>query len=572
MRRCELFFLLLSPSFMNKLSLPPSKSLWAAAAALLLVILVDSRPLAAREKWPRTTAEAKAHADEVKAHEDEVLRQIAPELEAWAKQGKPFIPHAVLPSDLPQAPVLAFPEAEGAGAHSFGGRGGRIWVITTLADRGPGSLREAVESAGPRVVVFNVAGIIHLEMPLFIKAPYLTIAGQTAPGDGICVAGATTLVDTHDVVIRYMRFRRGETNVFDRDDALGGNPIGNIIVDHCSTSWGFDENLSMYRHMYHAADQPVDEKLPTLNITIQWCISSEAFNNYNHAFGGTWGGRNTSFHHNLFASNTGRNPSIGMSYDFNFTNNVLYNWVHRTMDGGDKGSLINCIANYYKPGPATPDNPVRYRLVAPAASQSKAHPEPIYGKIYATGNFVEGNPAVTADNWAGGIQFRVGEIGESEKSADATVIAPLIKEVRSLTPFPMAPVALQTAQAAYVSVLGNAGATLPKRDPVDLRILQMVRTGTVTYAEGKGIVTDPNQVGGYPKYQGKPFADLGADGIPRTWKTRYGLDPADTNLANRDLQGDGYTVMDKYLDGLDPTKKFAGSGSTTTSAASPAKL
>ncbi len=531
----------------------PKSTLLATAALWSAVALAPSIGIA-REKWPRMTEEAKAHAEAVKAHENEVLQAIAPALAEWDKKGKPFIPHAVLPSDLPAAPVLAFPGAEGAGAYSFGGRGGRVYIITSLADSGPGTLREAVESAGPRIVVFNVSGIIHLKMPLFIKAPYLTIAGQTAPGDGICVAGATTLVDTHDVVIRYMRFRRGETDVFDRDDALGGNPIGNIIVDHCSTSWGFDENLSMYRHMY-SSGKGDPEKLPTLNITIQWCISSEAFNNYNHAFGGTWGGRNTSFHHNLFASNTGRNPSIGMSYDFNFVNNVLYNWVHRTMDGGDKGSLINCIANYYKPGPATPTGPVRYRLVAPAASQSKAHPEPIYGRVYAAGNVVEGNPKVTADNWDGGIQFRIGEIGDSEKSADVVELAPLIQKTRSTTPFPMSPLKIQTAQEAYASVLDQAGATLPHRDPVDLRIVQMVRTGSVTFAPGKGILTDPKQVGGYPDYKGTPSADIGLDGISNAWKSKYGLAVSDPDLANRDLQGDGYTVMDKYLDGLDPTKR-----------------
>src|SRR5262249_39012799 len=209
----------------------------------------------------------------------------------------------------------------GAGRSSSGGGGGGGSVAPSLADSGPGTLREACEAAGPRTVVFNVAGIIRLKRPLHIRAPYLTIAGQSAPGDGVCVAGFTTHIDTHDVVLRYLRFRRGATNVFDRDDALGGNPVGNVIVDHCSTSWGLDENLSIYRHMYEPGDGGPARKLPTVNLTIQWCISGEALDTYNHAFGATWGGRNTSFHHNLFACNTGRNPSIGMGYDFNFTNN-----------------------------------------------------------------------------------------------------------------------------------------------------------------------------------------------------------------------------------------------------------
>ena len=144
-----------------------------------------------------------------------------------------------------------------------------------------------------------------------------------------------------------------------------GNPVGNIILDHISASWGNDQNLDTYRHMYQPPDGGPAQKLPSVNVTIQWCISSEALNTWNHAFGGDWGGRNTTFHHNLFASNTGRNPSIAMSYDFNFVNNVLFNWRHRTVDGGDENSRINMINNYYKPGPATPDSPLRYRIVEP---------------------------------------------------------------------------------------------------------------------------------------------------------------------------------------------------------------
>src|SRR5262252_4539457 len=298
--------------------------------ALVLCVLTSTTSFA-REKWPAPTEEAKRKAEQAARHEEDVWRKIEPEVIAWGKKGKPFIPSAAKPDDIPQAPTLAFPGAEGGGRFSFGGRGGKIFVVTNLADSGPGTLREACESAGPRTVLFNVAGIIRLQMPLHIRAPYITIAGQTAPGDGVCIAGQTTHVDTHDVIVRYLRFRRGQTNVFERDDALGGNPIGNVIVDHCSTSWGLDENLSMYRHMYRPKEgEPW--KLPTLNLTIQWCISCEALNKYEHAFGGTWGGDNTSFHHNLFACNTARNASIGMSYDFNFINNVVFNWRHRTLD------------------------------------------------------------------------------------------------------------------------------------------------------------------------------------------------------------------------------------------------
>src|ERR1017187_2860216 len=246
-----------------------------------VLALMLARSAFARENWPVPNEEIKQRDAAWDQYEQQVISNVAPQLAEWEKKGKPFIPWASKPDDLPQAKVPAFPGAEGGGKFSFGGRGGRVFVVTNLDDSGPGTLREACESAGPRIVVFNVAGIIHLKMPLFIKAPYLTIAGQTAPGDGVCVAGETTLVDTHDVVIRYLRFRRGNTNVFDRDDALGGNPIGNIIVDHCSCSWGLDENLSMYRHIVATNGQ--NEKFPTLNITLQWNISSEALNPYNHA-------------------------------------------------------------------------------------------------------------------------------------------------------------------------------------------------------------------------------------------------------------------------------------------------
>jgi hypothetical protein len=527
----------------------------------------------ARESWPVAGGADKERQQTFKQHEQEVLANIAPALAEWEKKGKPFIPWAGKPDDLPQAKVPAFPGAEGAGKFSFGGRGGKIYVVTTLADSGPGSYREGCEAAGPRIVVFNVAGIIHLQKPVNIEAPYLTIDGHTAPGDGVCIAGETTLVDTHDVVIRYLRFRRGNTDVFDRDDALGGNPIGNIIVDHCSCSWGLDENLSMYRHIYETGTNSL--KLPTVNITLQWNISSEAMNTYNHAFGATWGGRNSSFHHNLFACNTGRNPSIGMSYDFNFINNVLFNWRHRSVDGGDKNSLYNIIGNYYKPGPVAENGPIAYRVLLPSASQSKQDPTPRFGKAYVAGNFVEGNEKVSRDNWAGGVQFSDGGSKDDPTITTNEAIKGHAIAVRSDKPFPMAPVTTTSAQVAYEAVLKNVGASLPHRDPVDERIINEVKTGNVWSAgteftptpmkglaknnfgkAGNGIITDIAQVGGYPEYKGEPIKDLGADGIPLSWKTKYGLDARDTALAQKDLQGDGYTVIEKYLAGLDPTKKI----------------
>ena len=536
------------------------KRLIVASAVALVAVAAGWRVGLAREKWPAPDKETLRQQEEWKRLDDEAWRKAEPEVLRQAREGKPYIPQAERPEDLPQASIPAFPGAEGAGRFSFGGRGGRVCVVTSLADSGPGTLREACESAGPRIVVFNVAGIIQLKRPLHIRAPYITIAGQTAPGDGVCVAGFTTHIDTHDAVIRYLRFRRGATNVFDRDDALGGNPVGNVIVDHCSTSWGLDENLSMYRHMYEPKDGGPARKLPTVNLTIQWCVSSEALDTYNHAFGATWGGRNTSFHHNLFACNTGRNASIGMGYDFNFTNNVLFNWRHRTLDGGDETSRGNVINNYYKPGPATHDDPVRYRVVLPDGKRlpkGAAHGEDDYGRWYVAGTYVVGNEKVTADNWDGGVQFRTGGSPEEAQVQSAEkALGPWLAKVRADQPLPMAPVTLQSAREAYEAVLAGAGATLPRRDPVDLRIIEAVRTGQVSYEAGKGIITDIKQVGGYPEYRGEPALDSDGDGIPDWWEVKYGLDPHDPADATRDCNGDGYTNIEKYLNGIDPTKRL----------------
>ena len=248
------------------------------------------------------------------------------------------------PPRLPEQVIPAFPGAWGAGMFTQGGRGGDVYIVTNLNDKGPGSLREGLEAEGPRTVVFQVAGIIMLETDLNINHPYLTVAGQTAPGDGICIAG-TFNINTHNVIVRHIRVRRGVPVGGQGDDNIGGNPDHHIIIDHCSTSWGMDENISLYRHMRPSADGKTQIKDPSKNITIQWCISSEALNARNHAFGGTWGGNPSTQHHNLFACNTARNPSIGMGGAFDYRNNVVFNWRHRTMDGGDETSLINVINN-----------------------------------------------------------------------------------------------------------------------------------------------------------------------------------------------------------------------------------
>jgi hypothetical protein len=526
-------------------------------------------------QYPRVSseiaAEAKAKQAAADRLSDEAFAKALPIIKEWATKGKPYIPGTAEPKDLPQAKIAAFPGAWGGGMYSFGGRGGRVMVVTNLDDRGPGSFREACEAGGPRIIVFNVAGIIRLEDRIRIRAPYVTIAGNTAPGDGVCIAGNTVELEAHDVILRHMRFRRGETWVGDRNDSIGGNPIGNIMIDHVSASWGLDECMSMYRHMFdHDNDKATPElKLPTVNITIQNSIFSEGLNTYHHAFGSTIGGLNSTFHHNLWACNTGRNPSVGMYGDFTFANNVLFNWVHRTVDGGDHRSLFNIINNYFKPGPATPrDEPVSYRLLKPESERSKTVVDN-FGKAYVNGNTVEGNAKVSADNWSGGVQPGV-KSNSVEKE---------LARIRAGEPFPHAPLQIQPAGDALTTVLANAGATLPKRDAVDERVIQMVRTGKVSAKAGSGIeadllkvgyskqaiaeiirliplglITHPSEVGGYPEYNGKPWQDTDGDGIPDSWEKKYHLNPNDPTDAQQDKDGDGYTNIEEFLNGTDPTK------------------
>ena len=493
---------------------------------------------------------------------DEAWAKALPIIQADEKKGKPFVPWAAKPEDLPQANIPAFPGAEGGGAFAFGGRGGRVYVVTTLADSGPGSFREACEKGGARTIVFNVAGIIKLKSPVIIRAPYITIAGQSAPGDGVCIAGESVWINTHDVVIRYMRFRRGATDVTRRDDALGGNPVGNIIIDHVSASWGLDENMSIYRHVYDRGSAK-QEKLPAVNITIQNSIFSEALDTYNHAFGSTIGGLNSTFVRNMWANNISRNPSIGMYGDFGFVNNVIFNWWNRSADGGDNKSLFNFINNYYKPGPITPlDKPIGHRILKPESGRDKTNAA-MYGKAYVSGNVIEGNEQVTNNNWAGGVQLE-----------DVPDEAVLLQKIRVDNPMPMAKVLILPAVEAYPYVLDNAGATLPKRDAVDKRIVETVRTGKITYvetnkpAEGSkyikrrlppdsyklGIITTPDQVGGYPDYKGTAYKDSDRDGMPDAYEIKYGLNPKKASDAAV-IDKNGYSNIEVYLNSLVDIKK-----------------
>lgn len=543
---------------------------------LLLISCLGFAAVASAQGYPKIPADIQAAADrrisEANRRADALWASQQAELKAWAAKGKPFLQGADSPSELPQAKIPAFPGAEGGGMYSHGGRGGKVHVVTSLADSGPGTFREACEAVGPRFVIFNVAGVIRLENKIRIRAPYITISGATAPGDGVVITGNTVELETHDVVIRHMRFRRGSTDATERNDSIGGNPIGNIMIDHVSASWGLDENMSMYRHMYDHDRNPATNslKLPTVNITIQHSIFSEALNTYHHAFGSTIGGANSTFHHNLWASNTGRNPSVGMIHDFTFVNNVLFNWRHRTIDGGDHRSFYTIINNYFKPGPGTPKNqPVSYRILKPESERSRVVVDN-FGKAYVAGNFVEGNERVTRDNWDGGVQ--------PDSQAPLEEVLPKIRQEK---PFPHAPLTIESAQDAYRTVLANAGATRPKRDAVDVRVIEMVRTGKVAPAQPSpedsarasavgyaerwvkeleegvklGFITNPEQVGGLPEYRGTPYVDEDRDGLADDWERQCGLNPKDPGDAAQDLNGDGYSNIEEFINGTDPRRR-----------------
>lgn len=526
---------------------------------LFVIILLQKESIAQYPTIPQPLEDsANAIMEEYKKLSDSAWQTALPYVQADEKNERPYVPWAAKSSDLLKSAVPAFPGAQGGGASTTGGRGGRVFVVTNLNDSGPGSFRWACEQGGARIVVFNVAGIIQLKSPVSIRAPYITIMGQSAPGDGICIAGESVWIDTHDVIVRFMRFRRGATEVTRRDDGLGGNPVGNIIIDHVSASWGLDENMSIYRHVYDRKEAGKGEKLPTVNVTIQNSIFSEALDTYNHAFGSTIGGRNSTFMRNLWANNVARNPSVGMDGDFGFANNVIFNWWNRSADGGDNNSLYNFINNYYKPGPITPkDKPIGYRILKPESGRDPMH-KGMFGKAYVNGNIVEGNEKVTNDNWAGGVQI--------EEQADA---GKYLNDIKADQPFPMAVFPIISAKSAYTYVLENAGATLPKRDAVDKRIVEDVKTGKITYDKNampvagskylrrrlpadsykNGIIADPAQVGGYPVYKGIPYKDSDNDGIPDNYEKKNGLNPQNAADSPK-IAKNGYSNIENYLNSL----------------------
>ncbi|HEY9186698.1 MAG TPA: T9SS type A sorting domain-containing protein [Ignavibacteria bacterium] len=429
------------------------------------------------------------------------------------------------------AQPLAFPGAEGAGKYTVGGRGGKVIEVTTLEDSGPGSLRAAIETRGARTVVFRVSGTIKLKSDLKIKYDSITIAGQTAPGDGICLRDYQVVVDANQVIIRYLRFRLGDETMRDTD-CFWGRDRKNIIIDHCSMSWSVDETGSFYGNE---------------NFTMQWCILSESLYmsvhpKGAHGYGGIWGGTNASFHHNLFAHHSSRTPRFAggetnTCVNVDFRNNVIYNWGFNSAYGGE-GGTINIVANYYKSGPATKST-VKNRIVEITEGT---------GKWYIADNYVDGYPDISLDNWAGGVQ------GAYAKSPS----------IRLNQPNYFVPIDQDSPIAAYNKVLASAGAVLPKRDLVDKRIIEEVSKGIATY-EGKfyeikqgltdtsiirGIIDSQKDVGGWPTLKSEePPIDSDHDGMPDNWEISHGLnpnDPSDRNL----LLSDGTTRLEQYLNNL----------------------
>jgi hypothetical protein len=420
------------------------------------------------------------------------------------------------------AKIIAFPGAEGFGAYSAGGRGGKVFHVTTLEDGGPGSLREAIEAEGPRIVVFDISGTIRLKKHLVIGNPFITIAGQTAPGDGICLRDATLVVNADQVVVRFLRGRLGDEGL--EGDSITVNRGYNVIIDHCSASWSTDEDLSSSTHW------------PVINdLTVQWCLITEALNPKNHAFGslirGCRGVR-YSYHHNLYAHNRGRNPRPG-NYDnpntpqtdpngllLDFRNNVIYDWggAHAGYNA-DKASVtrLNYVGNYLVPGPNSISNGIAYQEGSPN------------DRGYFAGNYY--NHRLPEDPWSV-VNF---------ENWNASQIA----AYKQSKPFATGPIVTQDAKDAYRDVLAHGGASLPKRDAVDRRIVEDVKTGT------GHIINSEKEVGGWPDLQSAPVPhDSDGDGMPDDWEKQHNLNPQDASDGPSDDNADGYTNIEEYLNSL----------------------
>lgn len=441
----------------------------------------------------------------------------------------------------PSLPI-AFPGAEGYGKFTTGGRGGKVMIVSNLNDDGEGSFRKAVTAKEPRIVVFNVSGTIHLQSPVSIKGD-VTIAGQTAPGDGICIADHPVGLGGNNIIIRYLRFRmgdryqnKGKVPGSGHDDAFGGHRRNHVIIDHCSISWSTDECFSVY-----GGD----------STTLQWNLIAEPLNySYHfeegdtdfekHGFGGIWGGAHLSAHHNLFAHCVNRNPRfngtrLGATQELaDYRNNVIYNWGSNNVYGGEAGQY-NIVNNYYKYGPST-NKAVRYRIVNPSKTENID-----FGKWYVHGNYVDDAPAMSANNYAG---IHMGNGGTEEDKKKAVV----------KNPFPTATIPDQNAQAAYAAVLENVGASF-RRDTLDQRIINDVknRTGRIIDVQGgfpHGTAYEQTTAA-WPALQSLPApADTDKDGMPDDWEIKNKLDPNDASDASTHTLSKTYTNIEVYINSL----------------------
>ncbi len=441
-----------------------------------------------------------------------------------------------------------FSQAEGFGSTTPGGRGGKVIKVTNLNDRGSGSLRNALNDTIPRIIVFTTGGIINLETPLLIKNPFVTIAGQTAPGGGICIRGNGIKINTHDVVIRHLRIRPGDINFgklnnWSDVDAL---TIGtersaqtyNILIDHCSLSWGVDEVIGIWNGAH--------------DITIQYSIIAEALNKSQHpkgehGMGVLIGGGATriSMHHNLIANNEQRNPRLrSEKMEVDFRNNIIYNPGGTAVDIGDSYSPVK----YYHL------NFVGNTIVR---GMNTAFPHEIVIRRYKDKDdwlqlFLEDNRGFIPgqDDW------------RMVKDSNGMAIS---DKRRKGSPFPFPTISTQSAEEAYELVLQDAGASLPLRDPVDRKIIRDLRSN-----KGKTINSRRHPLQWPPMDQGIARLDFDEDGMSDEWEERYSLNPnssPNNSDALLDTDGDGYTNIEEFINNTNP---LSGSNITLLSSSSPA--
>lgn len=455
----------------------------------------------------------------------------------------------------------AFPGAEGFGRYTTGGRGGAVYHVTTLEDTGDkGSFRWACDQKGKRTIVFDVSGTIYLTSELRLRNGDVSILGQTAPGDGICIADYPFVIGASNVIIRFMRFRLGNFNVANHEgDGLGGMDQANIVVDHCSVSWSIDECLSVYG---------------SRNISVQWNIVSQSLVNSGHSkgahgYGGNWGGSGASYHHNLMAHHTSRTPRLGprpgtqTDERMDMRNNVIYNWGGNGCYGGE-GMNVNIVNNYYKPGPGTltRNATIQRRIAAPGIRTSEytghntSNPNQwdvmwhVWGKYYVVGNVNSRFSDVTNDNWTYGVYNQIDASGNDGTYTQATK-----DTMRIDAPISYGYVTTHTADKAYEKVVEYAGASY-KRDTHDAYIADDVRNGVASHcAPGTttGFIDNQDQAGGFPTLASAAApVDTDGDGMPDEWEKENGLDPNnadDRNKYNLDSRR-YYTNLEVYCNSL----------------------